>query len=48
MKLLSSVVKKYRTIGEGQFVYRLCGATFEDPIIVLCPKCRGLVTKRPT
>jgi len=48
MKLLSNIVQRYRTTGGGRFVCRLCGATFEDFTIVICPKCRGFVTKRPT
>ncbi len=30
----------------GNYVCTLCGATFEERTVVVCPKCRGFVVKR--
>lgn len=46
MNILSRFAKRYRNAGGGQYVCTLCGAVFEDPEIVICPKCRGFVTER--
>lgn len=48
MTVLNRLAKRYRTTDGRRYVCTLCGATFEDVAVVICPKCRGLVTERTT
>lgn len=46
MNVFRRLVTKHEDAGESRYVCELCGATFDDAAVVVCPRCRGFVTKR--
>jgi len=46
VNILSRLATRYRGDESGRYVCKLCGASFDDPAVVICPECRGLVTRR--
>jgi hypothetical protein len=46
MRLLSRLAQRRSGSGEGRYVCTLCGARYDHPAVVICPKCRGFVVER--
>ncbi|NHN61016.1 MULTISPECIES: hypothetical protein [Halorussus] len=46
MRIISRLAKRRRPRENGEYVCTLCGATFEERSVVVCPKCRGFVVAR--
>ena len=46
MRLLSRLAQRRSGSGEGRYVCTLCGARYDHPAEVICPKCREFVVER--
>ncbi|MFC7081722.1 hypothetical protein [Halorussus caseinilyticus] len=43
MRIFSRLVERRRENDGKKYVCTLCGATFDERAVVVCPKCRGFV-----
>ncbi|WP_435180841.1 hypothetical protein [Halorussus sp. AFM4] len=46
MRIFSRLAQRRRRGDGGEYVCTLCGATFEERSVVVCPLCRGFVVAR--
>ncbi|UPV76084.1 hypothetical protein M0R89_08510 [Halorussus limi] len=46
MGIFRRLAERRRKGNGGRYVCTLCGATFEERAVVVCPKCRGFVVER--
>jgi hypothetical protein len=46
MRLFRRFAERRPSSKEGRYVCTLCGARFEDRMVVICPECRGFVVER--